>query len=290
VNDGIKIISYSFLAAALSVALLVLLCQEVVNRDMYKDSIQRFNTNLRLQELSGLIKLYDESLSMSSKMAVTTGDPQWEQRYRRFEPLLAAAIDEARELTWGTRADRGIAGTSVANGQLVDMEHSAFSLANRGDAQGARAILFSDEYRMQKRLYLAGLETLSTELPSRSGGSYDYPAKSIFAIVIALMALLGLTTVGLLRSNSQPTKRERNQDPENDFLKSVADDFSVMTVFYDQYGKVDSVNREFTSYLGYTAKEARQPNFRIRVCPDQGDFERLTRFVSAEEAGLLELP
>ena len=53
--------------------------------------------NLRLEELRGTIIQLDEVLTMSVRMAAATGDLMWEQRYRRYEPQLDAAISEAIE-------------------------------------------------------------------------------------------------------------------------------------------------------------------------------------------------
>ena len=51
--------------------------------------------NLRLQELRGTILYLDEVLTMSVRMAAATGDLAWEQRYRRYQSQLDAAIKEA---------------------------------------------------------------------------------------------------------------------------------------------------------------------------------------------------
>ena len=50
-----------------------------------------------LQELQGVIIHLDEVLTMSARMAAATGDLQWEQRYRTFEPQLESAIKQAIE-------------------------------------------------------------------------------------------------------------------------------------------------------------------------------------------------
>jgi hypothetical protein len=51
----------------------------------------------RIEELRGVIVHLDEVLTTSARMAAATGDPKWEQRYRRFEPQLDAAIKETTE-------------------------------------------------------------------------------------------------------------------------------------------------------------------------------------------------
>ena len=53
-------------------------------------------TELRIQEVRGTILHLDEVLTMSARMAASTGDPRWEKRYRQFEGPLDATIKEAR--------------------------------------------------------------------------------------------------------------------------------------------------------------------------------------------------
>ncbi len=53
---------------------------------------------LRIEELRGSIIHLDEVLTMSARMAAFTGSLQWENRYRRFEPQLDAAVKEAMTL------------------------------------------------------------------------------------------------------------------------------------------------------------------------------------------------
>ena len=49
--------------------------------------------HFRLLELSGEIIYLDEVLTMSAHMAVSTFEPEWEIRYRNFEPQLDSAIN-----------------------------------------------------------------------------------------------------------------------------------------------------------------------------------------------------
>ncbi|HEX7518433.1 MAG TPA: hypothetical protein VF345_14230 [Chthoniobacterales bacterium] len=51
----------------------------------------------RIEGLRGVIVHLDEVLTMSARMAATTGDSRWEERYRQFEPQLDAAIKETTE-------------------------------------------------------------------------------------------------------------------------------------------------------------------------------------------------
>src|SRR5688572_7273503 len=107
----------------------------------------------RTEELRGTIVHLDEVLTMSARMAAATGDPQWESRYRRFEPQLDDAIKEILKLAPSER----LAQTYVANMRLVEMENHAFTLVRDGKTAEARAILSSQQYEMQKGIYALGM-------------------------------------------------------------------------------------------------------------------------------------
>jgi signal transduction histidine kinase len=112
----------------------------------------------RLKELAGTIVHLDEVLTMSARMAAVTGEPEWEARYRQFEPALDAAINEAGALA-PQAAQSATAQTDEANLKLVEMEHRAFDLVRSGRLAEAYAILFSSEYEAQKWVYKSGVET-----------------------------------------------------------------------------------------------------------------------------------
>ena len=59
--------------------------------EMFRDRLSR------IEELRGVVVHLDEVLTMCARMAATTGDSRWEERYRQFEPQLDAAIKETTE-------------------------------------------------------------------------------------------------------------------------------------------------------------------------------------------------
>ena len=123
-------------------------------------------TDLRLDGLRGEIVHLDEVLTMSALMAAATGDGAWERRYHHFEPQLATTINEALALSPDPGAASVVASTSSANDALVAMEMRAFELVRTGRADEARALLFSDRYRVHKTTYSAGMSALDAALKS----------------------------------------------------------------------------------------------------------------------------
>ncbi|MEE9554610.1 MAG: ATP-binding protein [candidate division Zixibacteria bacterium] len=124
----------------------------------YNHNLQVTNERyMKAEELRGVIVYLDEVLTMSARMAVATEDLKWEKRYRKFEPKLDAAINET--MTLWPEAYRGAAATKTesANIKLVKMENRAFDLIRQDHANEACAILFSNEYEDQKRIYAQGM-------------------------------------------------------------------------------------------------------------------------------------
>ena len=161
---------------------------------------------LRLQGLIGRIVHLDEVLTMSARMAAATGELHWEERYRRFEPELEAAIQEAARLASESYAAFA-AETEAANHILVAMERGAFALVRRGLRKEAAAVLFSGAYEERKRVYAAGMEALTAAIEERSrrdrqGYRQQVVQAWALAIVSAVLLLLAwVGVVGLIRKH-----------------------------------------------------------------------------------------
>ncbi|MGA2863563.1 MAG: PAS domain S-box protein [Verrucomicrobiota bacterium] len=112
---------------------------------------------VRFAELRGVILHLDEVLTMSARMAAATGDRAWEERYRRFEPELDAAIKAARRMQTDEAIARGLSQTDTANLESAEPEHRALALARQGRLDEARAVLSSREYEDLERAVSDGV-------------------------------------------------------------------------------------------------------------------------------------
>jgi signal transduction histidine kinase/DNA-binding response OmpR family regulator len=144
----------------------------------------------RIEILRGSIIHLDEVLTMSARMGAVTGDPQWEVRYRRYEPQLLAALEEALSLTPAAGAAEFVANTDAANTSLVAMENQAFELIRANRLEEARATLFSGEYDRQKAIYAGGMEQLSGALDTDIARAREQEERrSTLTLVISAIAL-----------------------------------------------------------------------------------------------------
>lgn len=130
----------------------------------HKDIMKIQGRDFRLQKLVSIIIHLDEVLTMSARMGAETGDLQWEKRYLRFEPQLDAAIKEAEKLSPETFLIEAAVQTDAANIKLVTMEKHAFELVRQGQNEAALALLFSEGYEEQKKIYAEGMEQITTSI------------------------------------------------------------------------------------------------------------------------------
>jgi PAS domain S-box-containing protein len=132
--------------------------------DERRDAKMFQDESLRTEELRGVIIHLDEVLTMSARMAAATGDPKWEERYRRFEPQLDAAIKETTKLGMTLHDSKAAARTDEANIKLVEMENRAFALVRAGRKEEAQAVVFSPEYEAQKKIYAEGINSFNSQI------------------------------------------------------------------------------------------------------------------------------
>ncbi|HEX7518228.1 MAG TPA: PAS domain S-box protein, partial [Chthoniobacterales bacterium] len=119
--------------------------------EMFRDRLSR------IEELRGVIVHLGEVLTMSARMAATTGDSRWEERFHHFEPQLDAAIKETIKIGASSSNIKAATKTDAANIKLVEMENRAFALVRAGRKEEAQTVLFSPEYETQKQSYAEGI-------------------------------------------------------------------------------------------------------------------------------------
>ena len=164
----------------------------------YRETETTTARRLRIEALRGSIVHLDEVLTMSARLAAFTGDPEWENRYRRFEPQLDAAIKEAMTLAPEAFSTEAVAETDAANIRLVEMENHAFDLVRQSRAEEAKAVLFSDEYESQKRIYAEGMNEFATGLADSVSTALNREQRLPLLQAGALLLLMPFLIVGWL--------------------------------------------------------------------------------------------
>jgi two-component system cell cycle sensor histidine kinase/response regulator CckA len=151
--------------------------------------------SLRIEELRGVIVHLEEVLTMSARMATATGDSKWEERYRRFEPQLDAAIKETIKIGASSSNIKAATKTDVANIKLVEMENRAFALVRAGRKEEAQAVLFSPEYETQKQIYAEGITSFASQIRREFDESVRDDQRIDLLSIIAALVVCGISFV-----------------------------------------------------------------------------------------------
>ncbi len=102
------------------------------------------------------IAYQDEVLTMSARMAVSTGDMAWVKRYDANIVPMDKALKEAALLAPADAQQAFVKYTSKANDRLVQLETEAQSFVKAGDIERASAILNSTQYNRNKDILSRG--------------------------------------------------------------------------------------------------------------------------------------
>ncbi len=151
---------------------------------------------MRVQELRGQILFLDEVLTNSCSLAAVTGEPRWEERYRRFLPELETALNEAISLVPDTQAE--LAAVDEANAALVQLEDQAFALVRQEQKSKAWELLNGEDYRRNKREYAEGLASFNQRLKEHSESAIGAAQREARWFLGAATALGGLVVLILL--------------------------------------------------------------------------------------------
>ncbi|PSB39828.1 methyl-accepting chemotaxis protein, partial [Chamaesiphon polymorphus] len=119
---------------------------------IYNSFQSKIDREFDLQKVSDELIYQDEYLTMSAKMLASTGDLQWETRYKGMVPkadaslkkFLALITDELREESKKTDASAA---------KLFALEDQAFKLVREGKQKEAYQVLTGTEYTAQKQIY-----------------------------------------------------------------------------------------------------------------------------------------
>jgi methyl-accepting chemotaxis protein PixJ len=207
----------------------------VMTWNIYQSFRATVNQQFQLEKQSGEIVHLDEVLTMSARMAASTGDLKWEERYNQYAPQLDKTIQETlKNVTADIRAEASK--TDEANKKLVDMETQAFTLVRKGQSKAALQLLLGPQYSAQKQIYAAGnqqvLSHIDRLIQENLKNYQNQLFNSIAFAAFTLPILLGIWILVLYavrdymgdRQRSQQTleRTQRNLLVLNDELKKEA--------------------------------------------------------------------
>ena len=186
--------------------------------------------DVEFQRLSGRITYLDEVLTMSARMAASTGNLEWETRYQHFEPQLNHALEQAMNLANEMGFVLGTAETHKANARLVEMERTAFQFIRSGNRSEALMLLLSSQYLEEKKAYSQGMtksvEDIQQWVDGKKRAMASHGKETIVVAGVGGLILLSLwgSVVFLVRRRSRERDRlQQRLTVQYDVARVLAD-------------------------------------------------------------------
>lgn len=217
---------------------------------IYRDFTTSIATQFQLQSLSGQIVHLDEVLTMSARMAASTGDLKWEKRYRQFEPELDRAIKQTTQLAPEIIKDQS-AQTDAANIKLIEFENRAFDLVRQHQQQAALKLLLSSEYDTQKQIYAQGIDQVITRVKTTTENQLQAHKQRLFwsvvfaGISLPILLLSWLIILSLIRNYIR--ERKLTNDAlllSHKSLKQLNDELEIRAARLSQQEQVTKLENE----------------------------------------------
>lgn len=129
--------------------------------------VRQIENDLELQRLTDETIQLGEVLTLSARMAATSGDSNWEIQYEEFVPQQSTSIRRLLELTPKTDQKNGVLQTYNANGRKIQMERRAFELVQKGEFAEATKLLSNQEYHLLRKQYRDGIQRHEIDLKKK---------------------------------------------------------------------------------------------------------------------------
>jgi diguanylate cyclase (GGDEF)-like protein len=146
------------------------------------------------------VRYYDELLTMSVRLAATSDDSTYRDRYEVAAPKLEEVLRDALRLVDSDAARAALERTDAANTALVALEESGFERLAAGDRAGAYALVTSARYGKLKADYWNGMteafNRLDADARQQSDWAQHWQVGTLVAgPIAALLLLVGLYLV-----------------------------------------------------------------------------------------------
>jgi twitching motility protein PilJ len=194
----------------------VLVILSTLNIKTISDRLEKtVDRQFALQKRTGQITHLDEVLTMSARMAASTGDLAWQKRYDSYVPVLETAIkDTLNNVTPEIQAEASK--TDDANDKLIEMETQSFKLVKQGKAPEALKLLLGNRYSKLKAEYAKGnkqvLEQIDRLIEQQLKAYQQELTASIQAAVIVFLLLLVVWILVVLAVRDYIRERQAAQE------------------------------------------------------------------------------
>lgn len=221
--------------------------------------VRKIENDLELQSLTDETIQLGEVLTLSARMAATSGDSNWEVQYEEFLPQQSTSIRRLLDLTPRAEQKNGVLQSYRANVRKIQMERQAFEAVQKGEFPIASQLLSSHEYFQLRRQYREGIQRHEIDLKKKVRerlGSYQKTRSVFFAAAfggVFLLAVFWGVILLLLRNEFERRMGgERALRGSERKLRKIIDLVPHMIFAKDKNGRFILVNQAMADAYGTT--------------------------------------
>lgn len=159
---------------------------------------------------AGKLEHYGSVLELSIKAVVNHGDREAAAEYRRTQPRLRTVLSHLREHLSDPEHKAHAEQVDRSDLELVELEYRALELAERGQADAARRIIYSPRYEYLVDRYVGGIRRIEARAARRVEWFRAQTSLSVWLIVGMSAASLILVVLGWI-ALIVPTRRWGDQ-------------------------------------------------------------------------------
>ncbi len=172
--------------------------------------VQRVEKEVQAAQNAERIMLLDEVLTSSTRLAASTGEAQYFERYERTVPKLDNLIERTFSLVDSQAAKAALQETDGANQALIELEAEAFKLVQQQRGDAAYALVVSSDYRRHKETYRGGVEKALAEIRDATSAASALVEKGIYVTqAIVVLALVSVFFIARAYTRQQQTALEK---------------------------------------------------------------------------------
>ncbi len=149
---GILILACALAISALAAIGWSIYDSHIVSKDQGKRSAEVERSRTRIQFLN-------EALTLSTQMAIATGDAQWQTRHQELKPKIDRVFADALRLAPGRYCKSSLELAITANQAILKIEQEAIALALNGHKMESEELLTRHSYTGNKELYALGISS-----------------------------------------------------------------------------------------------------------------------------------
>jgi len=250
-----------YFIAAMAISFILISAYAAYSWKTHRDFHNIYASHITMDRDLAHIRLLDEALTISARMAVVSGEPEYRRNYLLLEPRLSAIIKGLRENPQRAGSALILSRMDAANRHLAKIEKQALSYGEKNKKEAA-ALLASPGYLRHKRDYASAAKELEAASDAIIGEEDANLRRMRLNDITASTATLAVAFLSWVFAMAAIRRWRREAPATVELLREREEQYrhlynNVQEVAYrtDLMGKIIDITPSIKKYSGFTREE-----------------------------------